>query len=180
MSKFIRILGLLNAAVWFGAGIFFTFVVAPGFFSDKMLALFGGTQSFYSKAYAGAANIIILERYYHFQFFCGAVAFLHIVLEWLIAGQFISKFKFWLLILICSINILNGIFLMPALKQLQVQKYDLKTTNAQRLGAESSFRILHGMSWGMNVVVLISTGIYLINLSSLQNGGSQKLIIKTK
>jgi hypothetical protein len=180
VNKFIRIFGILNAAVWFGAGIFFTFVVAPGFFSNEMLALFGGPQSFYSKAYAGAANIIILKRYYHFQYFCGAVAFLHIVLEWLILGQFFNKFKLWLLVLICSLNIMNGIFMMPAMKQLQIQKYDLKTTNAQRLGAESSFRILHGMSWGVNAIVLVSTGIYLINLISIQNGSAQKLVIRTK
>lgn len=69
---------------------------------------------------------------------------------------------------------------MPALKLLQVQKYDLKTTNAQRINAESTFRILHGMSWGLNLVVFISTGVYLINLVNQHGENSQKLIIKEK
>jgi len=39
---FLRIIALLNAAVWFGSIIFFTFAAGPAFFTDDMIQLLGG------------------------------------------------------------------------------------------------------------------------------------------
>jgi len=176
--RYIRIIGLFNAAIWFGMAVFFTAGVSPTFFSHKILSLFGGENSLYSRAYAGAVNVTVLEKYYYWHYICGVIAFCHLVFEWLFGGYLISRFKPSLLVLICSINLICGIFLMPPLKKFQLQKYDLKAPPTLREAASSSFKTLHLISYSLNLVVIVSTGLYFYNFTNHIN--EQRLVIKDK
>lgn len=178
MVKIIRTIGLLNAAIWFGTAVFFTAGVAPAFFSTKMLSLFGGETSFYSRAYAGWANIIVLERYFYWQYVCGGIALCHLVFEWFYGGQLISRFKPGILALVCSINLISGIFLMPQIKQLHIEKYDVRSGVARREAAASSFKILHGISWGLNLIVIAGTGAYFYILTN--QAVEHRLVLRDK
>lgn len=178
MIRYIRIIGLFNAAIWFGMAVFFTAGVSPTFFSHKILSLFGGENSLYSRAYAGAVNVTVLEKYYYWHYICGVIAFCHLVFEWLFGGYLISRFKPSLLVLICSINLICGIFLMPPLKKFQLQKYDLKAPPTLREAASSSFKTLHLISYSLNLVVIVSTGLYFYNFTNHIN--EQRLVIKDK
>ncbi|MGC8743247.1 MAG: DUF4149 domain-containing protein [Verrucomicrobiia bacterium] len=169
---------MLNAAVWLGMGIFFTVGVAPAFFSSKMLALFGGETSLYSRAFAGAANIIILEKYYQWNYVCGAIAFFHLLVEWFYGKELITRFKPGLLVVICFLNIISGVFLTPQLKQFHFQKYDLKNTPTQREAAANSFKALHGISYGMNLLVVGGIGIYFYIL--IHQPVEQRFVIRDK
>ena len=71
MIGFLRIVGLLNAAVWFGAAVFFTFGVGLVPFSPEMKTLLGSNNAPY---FSGAIAQIFIARYFHFQLACGAVA----------------------------------------------------------------------------------------------------------
>ncbi len=52
---FLRFIGLTNAAVWFGAAVFFTFVGGPAFFSPEMKHLL-------PPPYNGAAAELMIAR----------------------------------------------------------------------------------------------------------------------
>jgi hypothetical protein len=158
--------------------VFFTAGVAPAFFSSKMLSLFGGETSLYSRAYAGAANIIILERYYYWNYACGAIAFGHLLYEWLYGKELISRFKPGLLVVLCSLNIINGAFLMPQMKQFHFQKYDLKYTPTQREAAANSFKALHGISWGINLIVVGGICVYFYFVANQPI--EQRFVIRNK
>src|SRR5678816_4102246 len=54
---FLRIIAIINAAVWFGSIVFFTFAAGPAFFTDEMIRLLG-------KAHAGAAAQLVVHRYF--------------------------------------------------------------------------------------------------------------------
>ena len=72
MNRFLKWVGLLNAAIWLGATLFFTFAVGPAFFSEKTWALFGWPQNVLAaKYYAGAVAQVVLERYFLMQHLCG-------------------------------------------------------------------------------------------------------------
>jgi len=56
---FLRCIGLLNAAIWFGAGIFFTFGAGPAIFSSDMQKLLEA----YYPSYSGMIAQIVIARY---------------------------------------------------------------------------------------------------------------------
>ena len=68
MIGFLRFVGLMNAAVWFGAAIFFTFGIGAAAFSPEMKELLGPKNSPY---FSGAIAQILIARYFHLQLLCG-------------------------------------------------------------------------------------------------------------
>ena len=154
MIGFLRVLGIANAAVWFGAAIFFTFVVAPAFFSDKMLSLLG-------RPHAGAAAQIVLERYFLLHQICGGVALLHVVAEWLYMGKPLQRLTLWLLIGVYGLGLVGGYALQPRLQGLHRTMYGPGATDEQRQQATRSFNTLHGLAQVVNLVVMAGVAVYL-------------------
>ena len=146
----------MNAAVWLGATLFFTFGAGPAFFSPEMQALLRENYPYFS----GAVAQIVIARYFHWQLVCGLIALAHMVAEWLYLGRNPPKFTVILLGSILCFGLLGGFWLQPKLKSLHQIKYSPATTAAQRLQAASSFRGWHGASQGMNLFVLIGLSIY--------------------
>src|SRR5438034_9858882 len=105
----LRFAAVANAAMWFGASIFFTFSVGPAFFSDKMIGLL-------TRPYAGAAAQIVIERYFLFHELCGAVALAHLVPHWLYMGKPLPRFTLWLLLRILALGLVGGDTLQPMLR----------------------------------------------------------------
>ena len=108
MIGFLRFVGVANAAMWFGASIFFTFSVGPAFFSDKMIGLL-------TRPYAGAAAQIVIERYFLFHELCGAVALVHLVAEWLYMGKPLQRLTLWLLLGILALGLVGGHILLAVI-----------------------------------------------------------------
>ena len=163
MIGFLRILGIANAAVWFGGAIFFTFAVGPAFFSDKMLSLLG-------RPHAGAAAQIVLERYFLLHQVCGGVALLHVVAEWLYMGKPLQRLTLWLLIAIYSLGLIGGLGLQPRLQGLHRTIYGPGVTVEQRDQAKRSFKSLHTMSQLLNLVVTAGVALYLWRVTTPANG----------
>ena len=143
----LRFVGVLNAAVWIGAAIFFTFVAAPAFFSPEMKQLLG-------PAYSGAAAQIVVKRYFVFHLVCSTVAIAHLVLEWLYSGRPLHRWLLYLLLGIFAAALLGGFVLEPKMKQLHYVMYARGVTPAQQAQARSTFGLLHGLSQVGNLAVL--------------------------
>ena len=163
----LRFVGILNAAVWFGAAMFFTWAAAPAFFSPEMKEVLGPKNYPF---YSGAVAQVIVARYFVLQYACGAIALLHLFFEWMFLGKTIQKFSIGLVLGLVSIGLLGGFGLQPKLKQLHRIKYGLATPADEKDRAAKIFRVWHGVAGGMNLVLLAGLGIYLWRCTSSPGG----------
>lgn len=162
MVGFLRFVGLINAAVWFGGLVFFTIGVAPAFFSEPMLELLG-------RPYAGAAAQIVLGRYFSLQLWCSVIAVAHLIAEWLYTARPFQRFALILLMALFSISVLGGFVLQPKMKDLHLRRYAVQSTPEIRERAERSFKILHGTSMFLNFLVISGVLVYLWHVAKPVN-----------
>lgn len=154
MLGFLRLVGILNAAVWVGTVIFFTFAGAPAFFSDDMTRLLG-------KPHAGAAAQILVYRYFIVQQWCAGIGLAHLIAEWLYSGRPFKRLTLLLLMGLFMMSILGAYVMHPRLKELHLKKYSPQTTLEVKNAASRSFRILHGASSVLNLLVIPGVLVYL-------------------
>lgn len=158
--SFLRIIGLLNAAVWLGAVLFFTFAVGPAFFGASMLDIFGGEESPGSRYYAGLAAMVVLKRYFIWLYVCGGIAVLHAVIESAYHGQPLKQMKTVLAVVLLAMSLVGGAMIQPKLRDLQGTKYDARATPVQREAASRSFAVWHGISQAINLLMALGVLFY--------------------
>jgi Domain of unknown function (DUF4149) len=156
--EFLRFVGILNAAVWFGTAIFFSFGVGLAPFSQEMKSLLGGNNYPY---FSGAIAQILIARYFDFQIVCGGVAVLHLLAEWLYLGKLPRKLQVGLLVGLCSAALLGGYGLQPKLKALHATRYGANHRPEIRLAADRSFKTWHGVSQVVNFLAVGGLAVYL-------------------
>lgn len=154
MLGFLRLVGILNAAVWVGSVFFFTFAGAPAFFSDEMLQLLG-------RPHAGAAAQVMVHRYFVMQQWCAGIALAHLIAEWLYSGRPFKRLTLLLLMGLFMASLLGGHVMHPKLKELHLKKYSPQTSLEVKSSATRSFRILHATSSLMNLLVIPAVLVYL-------------------
>ena len=120
MIGFLRFVGILNAAVWFGAAVFFTFWSGRAPFSPEMKALLGPHNYPY---FSGAIAKILIARYFSLQFICSIIAIVHLLAEWLYLGRFPQNSRLGLLLGLCLAVMVGGYWLQPRMKALHATKY---------------------------------------------------------
>lgn len=158
MIVFLRLVGILNVAVWLGAGIFFTAGIAPAFFSPEVRALLG-EQSYPSLS--GRLAMILVSRYFLLQYWCASIALVHQLAERFYLGKPLQRLNFGLLIGICCLCLMGGLWLQPGLTRLHAIKYARNQPPAQKEQAAADFRIRHGVAWALNLLALGGLGFYL-------------------
>jgi hypothetical protein len=151
---FLRSIAILNAAVWFGSIIFFTFAAGPAFFGDEMIQLLG-------RAHAGAAAQILIHRYFVVQQWCAAIGIAHLIAEWLYTGRPFNRLVLILLMALFVVGILGGYVLQPRMHDLHLRKYAIQTSPEVKQSAARSFAILHGTAQALNLLVIGGVLVYL-------------------
>ncbi len=160
---FLRFIGLLNAAVWFGAAVFQTFGAGPALASRQMQELLTpGNYPYYSVAIAQLVD----RRYFQLQLVCCAVAVLHAVAEWLYLGQVPARFWRWLLLGLLAANLAAGLWLQPASGAAHRLAYGLRTPPETRKSALREFRAWHGAAEVLNFMVVGGLGVYLWRMAN--------------
>lgn len=162
MLGFLRLVGILNAAVWVGTVIFFTFAGAPAFFSDDMTRLLG-------KPHAGAAAQILVYRYFIVQQWCAGIALAHLIAEWLYSGRPFQRLNLLLLMGLFMISLMGAYVMHPKLKELHLKKYSPQTSLEVKASASRSFRILHATSSVLNLFVIGGVLVYLWHVTKPVN-----------
>ncbi len=155
MIGFLRTVGVINAALWFGGTVFFTFFSGPAFFSDSMVNLLG-------KAYAGAAAQIVIERYFTLHLVCGLLALAHLVAESLYLGRPILRRTLALVAAVFILTLVGKYGLQPTLQRLHLKMYHPTTPAELREPARKSFGLWHAASSSLNLVVLVGVSAYLL------------------
>jgi hypothetical protein len=155
---FLRFVGILNAAVWFGGAVFFTFWSGRAPFSPEMKALLGPQNYPY---FSGAIAEILIARYFNLQFTCSIIAILHLLAEWLYLGRFPQNARLALLLGLCLAVLAGGYWLQPRMKALHAIKYAQNQPLRLRESASRSFRAWHGISMGVNLLLVAGLAVYL-------------------
>jgi hypothetical protein len=157
MIGFLRWLGVLNAAVWFGSAFAFTFVAAPAVFSADTENLLGPKYYHYL---AGKIAGFIIHRAFNLQLICGTLALLHLLLERIYFGKPPGGLRLGLLIGLLVLTLFGGFIAEPKIQSLHETRYSPKATQAERNSARETFSTWHGVAQGVNVLVLLGLAIY--------------------
>lgn len=162
MILVIRFLGILNAAIWLGAGVFFTFAAQRTFFSDEVKNI--GLHPFYP----GVMAQLFISRYFQLQSICAVVAIAHLLAEWVYLGRALHRFTLGLLIGLFLVSITGSLVVQPKMKELHLIKYSMgpdykpvPMPDAQRIQAAKAFGRWHAVSSIVNLLVLAGLTVYL-------------------
>lgn len=141
----------MNAAVWLGTTVFFTFGAAPGCFSPEMRAALriGEGDSYYP----GAVAQVIMTSYYHISLACAVVALLHSICKWLYLGRPSRKFSSTLVIALFAVTLIGSNVTQPALGKLNKNRFTAAQP-AERQSAVRSFHILNTVMEVCNILVM--------------------------
>ncbi|HVY71176.1 MAG TPA: DUF4149 domain-containing protein, partial [Verrucomicrobiae bacterium] len=115
---------MLNAAVWMGAAVFFTFFAGPAFFSPEMSQLL-------PRAYAGAVAQIIIKRYFLLHIICAVVALVHLCGACLYAGRPLRKIHLYGLIALLALGLVGRFWLVPRMEAWHYVIYSGRYAAAQ-------------------------------------------------
>jgi Domain of unknown function (DUF4149) len=157
VSGILRYVGIINAAVWFGAGIFFAAVVLPAVFSRDLHQLFGETAYPY---YSGGVALVLFRHFFVLQYVCGALAILHLLAEKLYLGRALPRFGSALVLAILGLGLVGGLWLQPRMEKYRQTMY-FGQTQEQKDSGRHSFYLWHGVSQLANLFII---GGLLVNL----------------
>lgn len=158
---FLRFLGILIAAVWFGAALFLILGAEPAVFSDDARVLLQKSHFYLSTLLAQTLR----TRFFYWCLACGAAAFGHLFIEWLYLGRAVSRISIWLLTGLLVMVLTSGGLVQPRLKHYHSLRV-LGATPAERQKAESSFAAWLRISYGMDFLVLGGLAVYLWRMAN--------------
>lgn len=163
----LRFIGVLNAAVWLGAAFFFTFAVAPAFFTNEVKNVFQG--SFF---WPGLMLQFVIGRYFYLQQICGVVALVHLIAEWFYLGRALQRLNVVLLGGLLLLGFVGGFWIQPKLHELHLVKYSMNEhyqpvalSVAERTAAVKAWNTWHGISQALNFVALAGLVVYFWRVS---------------
>jgi len=147
-----QLVGTLNAAVWLGGAVFFTFFAGPVFFDPALEAVLPKPED-------GVAARFLIGRFTAFQLSCACIALITMALGWRLEGGKFPRTQGLLLGGIFLLIVLGMMVLSPKLNALHELKYayyfDVQATKAQSEAAGKAFGPLHAISQVGNLVVLL-------------------------
>ena len=123
----LRFIGLMNAAVWFGAAVFFYLGIGPATFSPEMRHVL--TDPAYGK-YSGILDQLYWERILGFQIWCAVIALVHQLAEWLYMGRRLQRLTLYLVFALLLLGLVDGFWLQPRLHRLHQIAYSYQLTSA--------------------------------------------------
>lgn len=161
MTAILRFVGILNAAIWLGGAVYFSFVSGQMPFSGEMKNLLGNSYPYYS----GAIAQIGVSKYFSFHLFFCVVALVHLGAEWLYQERRNRKFLLWLVGAMLGLTLLGGYWLQPKLRDLHRTKHAINYPQPARDAAAKSFSRWHALSMTMNLFMLGGLVIYTMHMS---------------
>jgi hypothetical protein len=158
MIRVLHGVGVLNAALWLGSTLFFSFIAGPAFFSEDMLQLLG-------RPHAGAAAQVVLGRYFMLQEVCALVAVAHLITEALYLGRPLYRRTLALLVAVLVLVCVGNYGFRPKLHALHLAMYRPGTPVEVQQMAGRSFGLWHGISQTFNLLVVAGVFAYFVRLT---------------
>jgi hypothetical protein len=153
----LRFVGLFNAAVWFGAAIFFTLSLEPFSTSQEMKELLGAKNSPYFSIVIGQ---LLATRYVHLFLACSLISLIHLAAEWLYFGKYPQRRWLGLVVGLWLGGVAQGYWTEPKLKQLHRLQFTRAEQRERELAAHS-YGVWRQISQAINILLLLGLGTYL-------------------
>lgn len=163
MIGFLRFVGMLNAAVWLGAALFFMAGVTPALTSRDVHALF---REQYFDYLSGALSQVVATRYFYWHTVCTIIALLHALAEWLYLGRSARRRWLGLVAGLLALGLIGNAWLVPKLAQLHRTGHAVNLGPAHREAAAKSFRSWHRVFQGMNLLIIGGVALYFWRVTS--------------
>ncbi len=163
MIGLLRFVGLINAALWFGAMVFFTFWADPIVTSEEMRGLIGQNNFPY---FSTAISQLLATGFFRLYVVCSLVALLHLAAEWLYLGKYPKRLWLSLVLGLLVLGVFQAYALQPRLREWHRAEFARSeprdsSGRALREAAARAFRTWHAVSRGLDVVLVAGVGIYL-------------------
>ncbi len=156
----------MNAAVWFGAAVLFTFGVEPAATSSQMRGLIGTNNFPY---YSEAIGNIFATPFFHLHLACSIIAMAHLMAEWLYLGKYPPRRWLGLVLLLVLVGLGRGYGLQPALKRLHDSAHNRGAPVEQRQAAARAFSSWHAAAKTADIMLTLGLGIYLWRVGNPQD-----------
>jgi hypothetical protein len=161
VTALLRFLGILNAAVWCGSAIFLT-IGLPAVFSP-------GLKTLLTDGGVGFAAEAIVARFFMLQYWCGAIALVHLLAEWIYGGRPVRRLNLALVLGLLALALAGGLWAQPKMNTLHQIKYFGKKPDLQA-EAKKAFALWHGASESVNLLVIGGLILYLWRVSGPPEG----------
>jgi hypothetical protein len=144
--------GILNAAVWCGSSVFLA-IGLPAVFSPEMKKLLTAPGT-------GFAAEAVMGRFFALQYWCGAMALVHLLAEWLYSGRPARRLNVALALGMLAVALAGGLWAQPKMRELHALKYFGKTAE-QQTQAGRSFALWHAAAQSANLLIIGGSILYL-------------------
>ncbi len=148
---FLRLVGLINAAVWFGAAVFFVFAAGPLAGSEAMQTLLGPRNFPY---FSVLVYHLLAGKYYGLHLICSAIALLHLTTEWVYLGKHPQRFWLGLLLGLTLMGLLENVGVQPHLGQLHRAAFNARARPEQRETARRAYVVWNVISRSFEFVMV--------------------------
>jgi hypothetical protein len=163
---FLRLVGLINAAAWFGGSVFFLLVGAPVLESDSMREMLGAKNFPY---FSGATFHLLASRWAMWQAVFGLVALVHLMAEWLYLGRMPGRPWRALLLTLCVGALVAGFGLEPRAREFQRVVYAVNAHPTARQNAASAELTLRKVLTGLDWLITLGVGAWLWRVANPPN-----------
>jgi len=162
---FLRFAGVLIAAVWLGAALFFTLGLGPALTSREMETLLGQNNFGY---FSVAIGHLLASTFYRLFLTCGVLAVLHAVTEWLYLGKYLPRFWLWLLLGLLGVGLLQAYVIQPRWKDAHRQRYSPGRPEVREHAARAA-RVYDILSIGLQIVMVGGVAVYFWRAALVPN-----------
>jgi len=156
---FLRCIGIINAAIWLGAAFFSCIILAPALASESM-------QAILPPSHTGRAWQIVLERYFILQYWCGGIAVVHLLAEWLYTGRPLKPWSVYLALSLLGLGLAGGLWLRPKVTRLHLDLYGARSTPQQRENARRPLRNWEGVLQVCQGLAALGLVVHLVQTSA--------------
>lgn len=121
-------------------------------------------------SHSGAAAQVLLGGYFVLHYWCGGIALVHFLLEWLYAGKSLQRWIVYLIAGILALGLFGGLLIEPKLTRLHMEIYGIRSTPQQREQASRSFRVWKGAMHMANMAAILGLWVYVLETSNALTG----------
>jgi hypothetical protein len=160
--RLLRTIGVLGAALWFGAAVFAVFALGPASESQEMRRLLGPTNfPFYSRA----TEQVVASHYGGILVLCALLGLANMVVAWLYFGKLPNRLWLWLFIAIASLSVAQAWLIQPRLTQLHRTHHAVNVPPPAREKAGNAFRAWQTLSNVVNYLLVAGLAVNLLRVT---------------
>ncbi len=156
----------MNAAVWFGAAVFFALGAEPAASSPQMRELIGSNNFPY---YSEAIGNLYATRFFRLYLVCSVLALVYLAAEWLYFGKYPPRRWLIFVLALVLLGLGRGYWLQPALKRLHDVRHGRVTQADRREAAARAFQTWTTVAKTIDLALAAGLAVYVWRVANPDN-----------